>query len=97
MLTCSLNKGQGFIGVKGGMADIMSDVTFVIKEIYEQLDADNAEMFKKFVKEILVDVPFCSEEEIEAKTEELKKERDKNIKKLISKIDEIIEKFGDSE
>lgn len=65
MLNCMLKEGSGVINIQGTMAEIMTDTVFLVKGVYDDLckkdkesGDDDSEVFKKFVRELLPEIPF---------------------------------------
>lgn len=87
------------IHVEGSMPDILSDLTVIVKAIYDKLDDETAkDIFRGFVEKLLPTLPFVKDEEIyEVMDKEIKKQKSELLDSimdgndLIKKLDEILE------
>lgn len=100
MLDCSIRNGEaGYISVSGNIVEIMSDIAFIVRIISEKLKGDdNAEIFEKFVRELLPSLAFNSKEELRAVLKEQEEKADdikKSIKKIMDDIDKILSEASD--
>lgn len=48
-------KGRATIAAAGSGLDILADVAFLISEIHEKMDDDNAKIFKEFMQKCITD------------------------------------------
>ena len=48
-------KGSATIAAAGTLLEIMADVTCLIREIHEEMDDDNAKIFKEFMQKCITD------------------------------------------
>lgn len=90
MIHALCNNGHTMIHVEGNMPDILSDLTIIVKAIYDELEDEvGKDMFKEFMEKLLPTLPFVKDEEIEKeKSELLDSVMDGN--ELIKKLDEIL-------
>lgn len=99
MIHALCNSGHTMIHVEGNMPDIMSDLTIIVKAIYDELDDEVSKgIFKEFVEKLLPTLPFVKDEEVEKVVDdEIKKKKSELLdsvmdgNELIKKIDEILE------
>lgn len=99
MIHALCNSGHTMIHVEGNMPDIMSDLTIIVKAIYDELDNEvSKDIFKEFVEKLLPTLPFVKDEEVEKVVDdEIKKKKSELLdsvmdgNELIKKIDEILE------
>lgn len=99
MIHALCNSGHTMIHVVGNMPDIMSDLTIIVKAIYDELEDEVCkDIFKEFVEKLLPTLPFVKDDEIEkAVDKEIKKKKSELLdsvmdgNELIKKIDEILE------
>lgn len=99
MIHALCNSGHTMIHVEGNMPDIMSDLTIIVKAIYDELDDEvSKDIFKEFVEKLLPTLPFVKDEEVEKVVDkEIEKKKSELLdsvmdgNELIKKIDEILE------
>ena len=99
MIHALCDNGHTMIHVEGNMPDIMSDLTIIVKAIYDELDDEvSKDIFKEFVEKLLPTLPFVKDEEVEKVVDkEIKKKKSELLdsvmdgNELIKKIDEILE------
>lgn len=99
MIHALCNSGHTMIHVEGNMPDIMSDLTIIVKAIYDELDDEvSKDIFKEFVEKLLPTLPFVKDEEVEkVMDDEIKKKKSELLdsvmdgNELIKKLDEILE------
>lgn len=96
MIHALCDNGKTMIHVEGNMPDILSDLTVIVKAIYDELeDGIGKDMFKGFVEKLLPTLPFVKDEEIE---EAVDKEIDKKRSELFDSVmegDELIKKLDE--
>ena len=99
MIHALCNSGHTMIHVEGNMPDIMSDLTIIVKAIYDELEDEvSKDIFKEFVEKLLPTLPFVKDEEIEkAVDKEIEKKKKSELldsvmdgNELIKKLDEIL-------
>ena len=98
MIHALCDNGRTMIHVEGNMPDIMSDLTIIVKAIYDELDNDTAkDILKEFVEKLLPTLPFVKDDEIEKTVDdEIKKKKSELLDSvmdgndLIKKLDEIL-------
>lgn len=101
MLNCMLKDGEGAVSVRGSLLEVMADVTILIRNVYEGLEGNTADDFKKFVKELLPEIAFANVEELEKVNKKLvndaKKELEESLKEMEIEegLDKIINDLGD--
>lgn len=99
MIHALCDNGKTMIHVEGSMPDILSDLTIIVKAIYDELeDGIGKDVFKEFVEKLLPTLPFVKDEEVEKVVDdEIKKKKSELLdsvmdgNELIKKIDEILE------
>lgn len=99
MLNCMIKDGLGVVNVEGTIAEIMGDITVVVKNIYDDLNnkkdsKEGARIFKLFVEQLLPELPFMSEDELEKAVDEQAKEAKKK-KKELSGLKEMLQNILD--
>lgn len=48
-------KGRATIAAKGSGFDILADLTFLVRQIYREMDEDEAKEFKYVIQEVIAD------------------------------------------
>lgn len=99
MIHALCDNGKTMIHVEGSMPDILSDLTIIVKAIYDELEDEvSKDIFKGFVEKLLPTLPFVKDEEIEKVVDkEIDKKRSELFDsvmegdELIKKLDEILE------
>lgn len=98
MIHALCDNGKTMIHVEGSMPDILSDLTIIVKAIYDELEDEvSKDIFKGFVEKLLPTLSFVKDEEIEkAVDKEIDKKRSELFdsimdgNELIKKLDEIL-------
>lgn len=98
MIHALCNSGHTMIHVEGSMPDIMSDLTIIVRAIYDELEDETAkDIFKEFVEKLLPTLPFVKDEEVEKVVDkEIEKKKSELLDSImggndfIKKIDEIL-------
>lgn len=92
MIEFKTTRGKCELRMQGDMADFMTDTCVILSKIYDALNKRDkmvGECYKNFCKDILVDLAFKTDEEIEEETKELKGKRDAIIDDILSDLDKL--------